>query len=79
MGVMTALSPCLSPEHWMLHVFSAKSACAGGIVRRSLRDVDRYVGRDAFLREVARRGFSAVENAGQIVVFCNAEPIRRVL
>jgi predicted ATPase len=40
--------------------------------------VDRYVGRDAFLAEMRRRGFAVLENAGQFVIFCNREPIRRL-
>ena len=64
---------------WLNAVFAAKAAQRGGIVRRSIRDVDREVGRDAFLAEVRRRGFAAVENGGQIVVFCNAEGLRRVV
>ena len=40
--------------------------------------MDRYAGREPFLREVERRGDRAVETAGQIVIFCNQEPIRRV-
>ncbi|MGR3631271.1 MAG: hypothetical protein ACU0A8_04025 [Limimaricola soesokkakensis] len=60
-------------------MFSAKSAMQGGVLRRKIRDVERYVGRDAFLSEMRRRGFSVVENAGQFVIFCNRDPIRRVL
>jgi len=26
-----------------------------------------------------RRGFAVIENAGQFVIFCNREPVRRVL
>jgi hypothetical protein len=63
----------------MLQVFSSKTARAGGVIRRRLRDVDRIVGRDVFLNELRRRGFHAVENGGDIVVFCNAQPIRRVV
>ena len=46
-------------------------------MRRSLRDVERTVGRAVFAAEVERRGYQAVENCGQIVIFCNAAPIRR--
>lgn len=69
----------LSPEAWLTHMFSAKSAVQGGVLRRNIRDVERYVGREAFLSEMRRRGFSVVENAGQFVIFCNRDPIRRVL
>ena len=69
----------LSPDHWLVHLFSSQAARQGGVIRRKIRDVDRYVGRDAFLTEMQRRGFPVVENAGQFVIFCNREPIRRVL
>lgn len=62
-------------EQWFRHLFRAKSALDGGVVRRSIRDMERMVGRVRFLAEVERRGFTAVENAGQVVVFCNREPV----
>lgn len=49
------------------------------MIRRKVRDVERFVGRDPFLDEMKRRGFPVVENAGQFVIFCNREPIRRVV
>lgn len=66
----------MSPQHWVTHVFSSKAAREGGVVRRKIRDIERYAGLDAFLLELDRRGFSAVENAGQLVIFCNQEPVR---
>ncbi|WP_299558798.1 N-(5'-phosphoribosyl)anthranilate isomerase [uncultured Sulfitobacter sp.] len=75
---MTIPAP-LSPDIWLLHLFSAKAAREGGVIRRKSRDVDRYVGRDAFEYELKRRGYHAVENAGQIIIFCNQEPIRVLL
>ena len=69
----------LSPEAWLVHLFSSQSARGGGIIRRQVRDIDRYLGRDAFLAEMRRRGFPVVENAGQFVIFCNQEPSRRVV
>lgn len=65
-----------SADQWFRHLFRAKAALDGGVVRRKVRDMERIVGREAFEAELARRGFSAVENAGQVVVFCNREPIR---
>lgn len=73
---MDKLSPHKSPEAFLADVFGSKLVLNGQVVRRSLRDVDRYFGRDAFIEEVYRRGFRAIENAGQIVIFCNAEPVR---
>ncbi|WP_323380217.1 N-(5'-phosphoribosyl)anthranilate isomerase [Sulfitobacter sp. F26169L] len=65
---MTIPSP-LSPEAWMTHLFSAQAACKGQVIRRKLRDVERYAGRAKFEQELRRRGFHAVENAGQIKYF----------
>lgn len=61
---------------WLLQMFTAKSAREGGIVRRQVRDVERIVGRAAFEREIRRRGYHAVENAGQFIIFCNNETVR---
>ena len=56
-------------------LFASKSAQSGRVVRRKVRDVERIVGRDVFRAELRRRGFSAVENAGQFVIFCNREAV----
>ena len=73
---MTQIRALLPADVWLYQLFSSRSACDGGIVRRSVRDVERIVGRDAFARELHRRSYHAVENAGQFVVFCNNEPVR---
>ncbi|CAN1510856.1 hypothetical protein MCELHM10_00790 [Paracoccaceae bacterium] len=72
---MKDLPEVISPERWLTHVFSARSAAEGGTVRRKVTDVERLIGRDRFLQEVHRRGFRVVENAGPFVVFCNREPV----
>lgn len=69
----------MTAEAWFRHLFNAKAARDGGIVRRKVRDMERMVGRETFREELARRGFTAVENAGQVIVFCNAEPLRRLV
>ncbi|MEL6573412.1 MAG: N-(5'-phosphoribosyl)anthranilate isomerase [Pseudomonadota bacterium] len=66
-------------EAWFRRLFNAQAARDGGIVRRKVRDMERMVGHDVFKRDVSRRGFTAVENAGQVIVFCNAEPLRRLV
>jgi hypothetical protein len=76
---MKDLPVYLDAEHWIRHVFSSQAAASGGVVRRKIRDIDRYVGREAFLSEMQRRGYGVVENAGQFVIFCNREPIKQVL
>ncbi len=68
----------LSAEIWLRQIFSAQAARDCSVVRRQVRDVERLVGRDAFEREVKRRGYSAIENAGQYVIFCNHEGLRLV-
>ncbi|MEL7460684.1 MAG: N-(5'-phosphoribosyl)anthranilate isomerase [Pseudomonadota bacterium] len=64
-----------SPEDWILHVFSSRAAASGGVVRRKTRHIARFVGRDRFRAERDRRGYGAVENGGQTVIFCNREPL----
>ncbi len=68
----------VEPDAFFADLFSSKAARSGAVVRRKVRDVERIVGRDMFVGELKRRGFSSVENAGQFVIFCNCEPIRRV-
>ena len=73
---------CASPlttDEWIIDLFSSRAAATGGVVRRKKRDIERYVGLEEFKKELTRRGFRAVENAGQLVIFCNQEPIRRVV
>ena len=70
------LPPALGPEQWIAHVPSAKTAASGGGVRRQARDVERIMGWDRFRAELRRRGYRAVVNGGQVVIFCNAEPVR---
>lgn len=74
---MSALPP-ISAQQFFLELFGSQAAASGAIIRRKVRDVERYIGREAFLTEARRRGFPVVENAGQFVIFCNNEPIRRL-
>ena len=68
----------LTAEQWLEQFLGSAEARRGGVVKRKVRDVERLAGREAFAREVARRGFQAVENGRHLVVFCNARPIRRL-
>ena len=67
-----------SPEMFFATLFDSKAARDGAVVRRKVWDVERLVGRAAFLAELKRRGFAVVEDAGQFVILCNSEPVRRV-
>ncbi|WP_102224514.1 N-(5'-phosphoribosyl)anthranilate isomerase [Acidimangrovimonas sediminis] len=73
---MKDLPAPIVPGVWLRQIFTAKEAAEGGIVRRKVRDVDRIIGRSTFEAELRRRGFHAVENAGQFVIFCNQSPVR---
>ena len=66
----------LPPDVWLLQLFSEKNAREGGVVRRTVRDVEQIIGRHNFEYELRRRGFHAVENAGQYTIFCNNETVR---
>jgi len=72
---MSRLPDMITPEKWIVHLFSARSVAEGGTVRRKVADVERLIGRERFLHEVRRRGFRVVENSGQFIVFCNREPV----
>ena len=73
------MSGPISPNEFFAKLFSSRAAQNGAVVRRQVRDVERYVGRDLFLVELERRGFPVIENAGQFVIFCNQEPLERVI
>jgi len=68
----------MSPEAWFRHLFSSQAARDGGVVRRRRKDMERMVGRDVFVDEIQRRGFTAIENGDQVIVFCNAQSVRRI-
>ncbi|NVK16781.1 MAG: aspartate aminotransferase [Rhodobacteraceae bacterium] len=68
----------LSPDIWMRDIFACKAVQNGGVVRRKRRDIERYAGMEAFLAEVRARGFQAVQNREQVIIFCNSAPIRKL-
>ena len=67
-----------SPEGWLRDVFASRAVPQGQVIRRQKRDIEYYVGMPLFLREIRERGFQAVENRDQVVIFCNQAPIRRL-
>nr|WP_298293720.1 N-(5'-phosphoribosyl)anthranilate isomerase [uncultured Litoreibacter sp.] len=76
---MGNLTSEITPDQWFRNLFSCKAAVDGGVVRRKVRDMERMVGRQRFYHEIERRGFSAIENGGQVVVFCNGSALRIVV
>ncbi len=77
-GGMTYHSSPLTPEMWLQEIFASKAVQRGEVIRRKARDIERFVGMDLFRDELRRRRFRAVENAGQIIVFCNQQAVRPV-
>ncbi|SMX46125.1 N-(5'-phosphoribosyl)anthranilate isomerase [Maliponia aquimaris] len=75
---MAQLPDHLTSDLWLDQLFSSAEARRGGVVKRQVRDVERLVGRRAFVEALAHRGFQAVENGRHFVIFCNGAPIRRV-
>ncbi|WP_415921576.1 N-(5'-phosphoribosyl)anthranilate isomerase [Tateyamaria sp. SN6-1] len=73
---MQELPDYLTPEAWLDQIFSAQSAMRGGVVRRRVKDVERLVGRPLFREELRKRGYRAIENNGNFVIFCNRAPLR---
>ena len=65
-------------DRWIEHLFSARAAINGHVVRRKARDVERIVGWPRFRFELRRRGFTAIRNGAQVVIFCNALPLHKV-
>lgn len=68
----------VSPGRFMASLFASVQAKTGGVVKRKVSDVERFVGRKAFFEEVAARNFQLVENGNNFVVFCNEEPITSI-
>ncbi len=69
-----AISPA-DPDFWIEQTFDNPGVRNGGIFRTSVKAVETGIGMDRFVEEMDRRNFRALENAGHIVVFCNAKPV----
>lgn len=74
---MSGLPDHLTAERWIEQAFTSGEARKGGVVKRQIRDVERFGGRHAFLAEAERRGYQVLENGRHFVVFCNGMPITR--
>ncbi|MEM9709427.1 MAG: N-(5'-phosphoribosyl)anthranilate isomerase [Pseudomonadota bacterium] len=72
------MAQSIPPDIYIARIFDSQAARRGAVIRRKIRDIEHYAGRDLFLQEMRRRGYTTVENAGQFVVFCNREPLRRL-
>jgi hypothetical protein len=72
---MSDLSPFLRADRWLQQLFQSRAAASGGVIRRKREDIERLVGWGRFTRELERRGYRAIENAGQVIIFCNQERV----
>jgi hypothetical protein len=61
---------------WGRRIFNAKTVQRGGVLRRSVRDVEREIGREALVAEVKARGFHLIECGGQFIIICNPGHMR---
>ncbi|MBF9029640.1 N-(5'-phosphoribosyl)anthranilate isomerase [Rhodobacterales bacterium HKCCE3408] len=76
---MRALRHYCSADLWLAQIFSAKAVASGGVVRRSVSDVERILGRERLELEIRRRGFHLIEAGDQFIVICNRAPVRLVV
>ncbi|WP_281843742.1 hypothetical protein [Sinisalibacter aestuarii] len=69
-------APPLTPQGWLDALFASKAAQRGEVIQRKARDIERYAGWALFRAEIERRGYRAVENSGQVVIFCKRAAVR---
>lgn len=75
---MPALIP-QTPRQFLEELFGSRAAMNGEVIRRKRSDIARFMGEDDFLAEMKRRGYRVYHNAGQFVIFCNREPVQRLV
>lgn len=73
---MSNMRPYLPADAWMQNIFNAKAARLDGVVRRNIKDIERIVDTTRFATELQRRGYHAVLNGDQIIIFCNKQSVR---
>ncbi len=56
---------------WLESIFNARATYCGGVIRRSVRDVERYASRESLIAAVKAKGFHLVETGDQFVIICN--------
>lgn len=65
-------------EAWLRHLFAAQAVQKAGVLRRAVADVEREVGRPAFIAEVQRRGFHLLEVGGHFLIICQPGAVRMI-
>ena len=60
---------------WASQAFQSKTAKAGGVIRRSLTTAKKVSGLSDLISLARSKGYSVYVGGGQIVIFCNDDPI----
>jgi hypothetical protein len=65
------ISPLGDMSAWLDQVFEAGQVAKGGVVRRSVKDVQKYSSEEALIEEAKERGFHVVQTGDQYVILCH--------
>ena len=60
---------------WAAQAFESKTAKAGGVVRRGVATAKKANGYHDLIDMAHAKGYRALIGGGQIVIFCNADPV----
>lgn len=61
---------------WIDQMFSAQQVRGGGVVRRSIHDINRYASLEEVLQRVDDEGWHVVQIGDQVIVLCNTGDMR---
>ena len=56
---------------WIDQMFDADAVSNNGVVRRSVRDVEKNASMEELLNEVQTRKYHLIETGDQVIVICN--------
>mgnify|MGYP006336967013 len=76
---MSIVQTITANDIWLGQIFASEAAKSGGVVRRSIADVERKVGRRALELAVRQRGWHLIECGGQFVIVCSREQVRIIV
>ena len=76
---MSIVQTITANDIWLGQIFAPEAAKSGGVVRRSIADVERKVGRRALELAVKQRGWHLIECGGQFVIVCSREQVRIIV
>jgi len=64
---------------WAAQAFESKTARAGGAVRRSIAAAKKANGYHDLINMARAKGYTVLISGGQIVIFCNCDPVINAL